>query len=194
MTDIILASASPRRAELLDQIGVSYQVRAVDIDESSRVDEAAKDLVQRLAKEKAKAVSSQDNPLLLPVLGSDTLGIVDGSLLVKPQDFDHAYQMLSQMSGCYHEILTAVSISYKGKIFSALNTNKVYFRQLTDKEIKQYWDTGEPVDKAGAYAVQGLAATFIEKIEGSYSGIMGLPLFETSQLLQEVGVSSLQNK
>ena len=194
MNNMILASASPRRAELLDQIGVRYKIHAVDIDESSREDESAKGLVVRLAKEKAEAVSLQINPLALPVLGSDTLGLVNGQLLVKPQDFDHAYEMLSQMSGQYHEILTAVSLCYEGKIHSALSINKVFFRKLTDSEIKQYWETGEPTDKAGAYAIQGLAATFIERIEGSYSGIMGLPLFETSQLLQKVGVSVLHNK
>lgn len=188
MPDIILASASPRRADLLDQIGISYRVQAVDIDESSLPDESAIELVQRLAKEKSQAIKDKE----FPVLGADTLGVLDGELLVKPRDFKHAEEMLSLMSGYWHEILSAVAVTYNGKTTVKLNKNRVRFRRITDDEIKAYWQTGEPQDKSGAYAVQGLAATFIEKIEGSYSGIMGLPLFETSQLLEKVGISTMQ--
>ena len=192
MTDIILASASPRRAELLSQIGIKYHVQAVDIDESCFERETPEALVQRLAIEKSCAVTNTlknmaDNTQI-PVLGSDTLGVLDGKLLVKPVDFDHAHTMLSSMSGNWHEILTAVAITHKGETKLKLNRNRVLFRQLSDNEIKAYWQTGEPQDKAGAYAVQGLAASFIERIEGSYSGIMGLPLFETSQLLGQFGI------
>jgi len=155
---IILASASPRRAELLDQINVKYITQAVDIDESSREGESPEALVQRLAIEKSQAITSnQSNDL--PVLGADTLG---------------------------DEILSAVALSYKGRTLCKLNRNKVLFRQLSAIEIREYWETGEPQDKAGAYAVQGLAAAFIERIEGSYSGIMGLPLFETVDLLNNI--------
>ncbi len=185
MTDIILASASPRRAELLDQIGINYEVQIADIDENSLPNESAEALVQRLAIEKSKAVISNN----LPVLGSDTLGVLNGNLLVKPRDFEHAHEMLSQMSGNWHEILSAVAITYRGKTQVRLNKNTVLFRALTNDEIKAYWDTGEPQDKAGAYAVQGIGASFIQRIEGSYSGIMGLPLFETSQLLADLGIN-----
>jgi len=186
--DIILASASPRRAELLDQIGVKYTIQAVDIDENSQANETPEALVQRLAIEKSQAllVKNDNSENGLAVLGADTLGVLNNELLVKPQDFEHAHYMLSNMSGNWHEILSAVALSYKGKTEIRLNRNKVLFRQLSLKEIEDYWETGEPRDKAGAYAVQGLAAAFIERIEGSYSGIMGLPLFETADLLKNI--------
>jgi len=188
MTDIILASASPRRAELLNQIGIKYEVQVADIDESCLPSETAELLVQRLAVEKSQTVKSK-----LPVLGSDTLGVLNCDLLVKPRDFTHAHKMLSKMSGNWHEILSAVAISYHGKTKVRLNKNRVLFRTLSQDEIKAYWDTGEPQDKAGAYAVQGIGASFIQRIEGSYSGIMGLPLFETTQLLNDVGIKVLGN-
>lgn len=187
MNSIILASASPRRAELLDQIGIAYQVQAVDINEDALQGETAEELVVRLAQEKSQAITNTD----LPVLGADTLGVIDGQLLVKPQNLEHAHQMLSQMSGNWHEILSAVAISYKNETSVRLNHNRVLFRPISDAEINAYWQTNEPQDKAGAYAIQGLAATFIEQIEGSYSGIMGLPLFETSELLEKVGIKIL---
>jgi len=181
--EIILASASPRRAELLDQIEVKYRVQAVDIDESSRPNESAEDLVIRLAIEKSQALGKSSK---LAVLGADTLGVLEGKLLVKPRDYEHAYEMLSAMSGGWHEILSAVAITYNNQTQVKLNRNRVLFRPLSHEEIQDYWQTGEPQDKAGAYAVQGLAAPFIERIEGSYSGIMGLPLFETAQLLKSL--------
>ena len=192
MVDLILASASPRRAELLDQINVSYRSQAVDIDESCLANESAETLVQRLAKEKAEAIVFANGEAQIPVLGSDTLGLLKGQLLVKPKDYNHAHQMLSKMSGNTHEILSAVAILHQGKTTIRLNRNRVFFRPINDAEIKAYWDTGEPQDKAGAYAVQGLGATFIKRIEGSYSGIMGLPLFETCELLSKVGINILK--
>jgi len=184
---IILASASPRRAELLDQMGVKYTIQAVDIDESSHANETPVALVQRLAIEKSQAIPASETKGLA-VLGADTLGVLNNHLLVKPQDFEHAHHMLSNMSGHWHEILSAVALSYKGKTEIRLNRNRVLFRQLSFAEIEDYWETGEPQDKAGAYAVQGLAAAFIESIEGSYSGIMGLPLFETADLLKKLEI------
>ncbi len=181
--EIVLASASPRRAELLDQIGVKYTVQVTDINEDKLPTESAENLVQRLAKEKSQALGES---VLLPVLGADTLGVLEGELLVKPRDFDHAHKMLSSMSGQWHEILSAVAVTYQGNTQVKLNRNRVLFRLLSNDEIKAYWETGEPQDKAGAYAIQGLAAPFIERIEGSYSGIMGLPLFETAQLLKRL--------
>ena len=190
--DIILASASPRRAELLDQIGVKYTIQAVDIDEISHANETPEALVQRLAIEKSQALlaNNDNSENSLAVLGADTLGVLNNELLVKPQDFEHAHYMLSNMSGNWHEILSAVALSYKGKTELRLNRNRVLFRKLSLAEIEDYWETGEPQDKAGAYAVQGLAAAFIERIEGSYSGIMGLPLFETADLLENIKIKT----
>ncbi len=185
-TQIILASASPRRAELLDQIGVRYRVQPAEINEDARPGETPENLVKRLAIEKSASIQSD-----LPVLGSDTLGVLDGKYLVKPRNFKHARQMLRSMSGNWHQILTAVAVTYQGKTEVMLNKNRVLFKVLSETEIRQYWQTGEPQDKAGAYAIQGLAAVFIKRIEGSYSGIMGLPLFETHTLLQQAGVKRI---
>ncbi|HIO91407.1 MAG TPA: septum formation inhibitor Maf [Leucothrix mucor] len=179
---IILASASPRRGELLDQIGVAYQSYPVDIDETPKQGESAKTLVQRLALEKAQT-AYQRLQTDLPVLGSDTLGLLDNDILVKPRDFEHARSMLRAMSGATHEIMTAVAIIHQGTVKTALNINQVTFCSLSDAEIKAYWESGEPQDKAGAYAIQGKGAVFVKHIEGSYSGVMGLPLYEVGQLL-----------
>lgn len=190
MNQIILASASPRRAELLDQIGVYYQIQAVDINESQKEGESADVLVQRLAIEKAETIKYSD----YPVLGADTLGVIQDQLLVKPTNFEHAKSMLMHMSGQWHEILSAVALSYNGETHVRLNRNRVLFRPIDTAEIEQYWQTGEPQDKAGAYAIQGLAAKFIQRIEGSYSGIMGLPLFETYELLESAGIKPVAIK
>lgn len=190
MDKIILASASPRRAELLDQIGVSYKIQAVNIDENNHFQEKPEALVKRLAEEKSQAIKNS----VIPVLGSDTLGTINNELLIKPKDFQHAKSMLQKISGEWHDILTAVSITYLDTTKTIVNNNRVLFREITNDEIQAYWNTGEPHDKAGAYAIQGIAACFIEKIEGSYSGIMGLPLFETSQLLEQFGISIMQKE
>ncbi|SKA72557.1 septum formation protein [Thiothrix eikelboomii] len=187
---LILASASPRRRELLEQIGVRYQVRTADIDERARLDEDPLDLVQRLAKQKAQAVW-EDSDQTLPVLGADTLGVLDGRLLVKPEDFASARQMLLSMSGRVHTIYSAVALYHQAACELALSTSQVWFRRLTEAEIAAYWQQGEPCDKAGAYAIQGMGAIFAERLEGSYSGVMGLPLFETAQLLQKIGIRVL---
>ena len=179
---IILASASPRRGALLEQIGIAYQSYPVDIDESPHQGESAKTLVQRLAVEKAQA-AYQQLKTDLPILGSDTLGLLDGDILVKPRNFEHARSMLRSMSGTTHTIMTAIAIMHQGKLKTALNTNKVTFCSITDEQIKTYWETGEPQDKAGAYAIQGKGAIFVKHIEGSYSGIMGLPLYDVDRLL-----------
>jgi septum formation protein len=181
---IILASTSPRRAELLDQVGIEYQCYPVDIDESPHKDEPAKQLVQRLAIEKAQ-VAYQQLQTDLPVLGSDTLGLIDNEILVKPRDFEHARSMLRKMSDNMHQIMTAVAVCHQGEIKTALNINQVYFRFISDEEIRAYWETGEPQDKAGAYAIQGRAAVFVKRIEGSYSGVMGLPLYEVGRILSD---------
>lgn len=186
---ILLASASPRRKELLDQIGVRYDVRPVDLDESCRLGESAKSLVQRLARQKAES-AWQGSDKLKPALGADTLGLIDTDLLVKPRDYHHAKSMLMQLSGRTHTIFTAVSLRHKRGMEHCLSQTKVTFKILSELEIKAYWETGEPADKAGAYAIQGYGAVFIKYIEGSYSGVMGLPLYETQQLLTRINLSN----
>lgn len=187
MSEIILASASPRRRELLDQIGVRYDVKVADVDEATIVGESADEMVVRLAALKAETIW-QFSDKRRPVLGSDTLGELQGELLIKPTDFAHANKMLSAMSGTSHRILSAVAVRDGSGMRTALSESKVWFKLLSDAEITAYWHSGEPQDKAGAYAIQGLGAVFVERIEGSYSGIMGLPLFETHQLLKNVNV------
>ena len=190
LPQVILASASPRRRELLDQIGVRYEVFAVDIDESLRAGESPEDFVVRLALEKAEAGFDR-HPSGLPVLGSDTIVLLNKDILCKPADEQQGLQMLSALSGQMHEVLTAVAMVQKDHREYLLSTSKVYFRAMSGEEIQAYWNTGEPADKAGAYGIQGLAAQFIERLDGSYSGVMGLPLFETAELLKKFGIRML---
>lgn len=187
---LILASASPRRRELLDQIGIRYRVEVADIDEQALVDESAEALVQRLAVEKAEAVWQRGDQRL-PVMGADTLGRLEGELLVKPEDYADAKAMLLKMAGCEHEILSAVALQTPAGVAVKLSRSYVHFRAISEAEIAAYWATGEPADKAGAYAIQGYGAIFAEAMRGSYSGIMGLPLFETAALLSEAGIHPL---
>lgn len=191
---LVLASASPRRRELLEQIGIHFLVQTADVDETPLAGESAVALVERLAANKAETVRNRRKAAGetdLPVLGSDTLGILDGELLVKPGDYADAQQMLRKMSGRQHEILTAVALATHEGISVAVSRSVVRFRSVSDAEILAYWRTGEPHDKAGAYAIQGRGAIFVEKLEGSYSGVMGLPLFETAQLLTAAGIAVL---
>ncbi len=191
---IFLGSASPRRAELLAQIGVRCKVVVADIDESPLSDEAAEIYVLRMALEKAEAVLVQaryETPAL-PVLAADTSVVVDGEILGKPRDQAEAMAMLARLSGRTHQVLTAVALARSGAeraIASRLSVNKVRFRVISEAERLAYWQTTEPQDKAGAYAIQGRAAVFIEHLEGSFSGVMGLPLFETANLLAEFGIN-----
>lgn len=189
---LILASASPRRRELLDQMGIRYRVETADIDERAHVAESAEQLVRRLAQQKAATVWQRSDQQL-PVLGADTLGLLDGQLLVKPENYADAKAMLLQMSGREHEILSAVALQGKNGAEVVLSRSYVRFREIEEAEIAAYWATGEPCDKAGAYAIQGYGAMFAEQMRGSYSGIMGLPLFETAQLLQNSGICLLNN-
>ncbi|QJQ96450.1 MULTISPECIES: nucleoside triphosphate pyrophosphatase [Halomonadaceae] len=182
---LCLASASPRRRELLASIGVEIEVRAVDIDETPHPDEAPRDYVLRLARDKARAVSDATH---LPVLGSDTAVILDGRVLGKPRDRAHASEMLAALSGTTHEVLTGVAVEGPAGLLEVCVVTRVTLRKIVAEEIAAYWETGEPVDKAGGYAIQGLAAIFVERIEGSYSAVVGLPLFETADLLIRQGV------
>jgi septum formation protein len=183
---IILASASPRRSELLKQIGISHRIMAVDIDETPLANESPLAYVERVAAEKSAAcqVLLNDN---LPVLSADTSVICAGEIMGKPLDLDHAINMLSRLSGRSHQVYSAVSLR-GDQHWQALSISEVKFKTLSTDEIIAYWQTGEPCDKAGAYAIQGLASTFIESITGSFSGVMGLPLYETAQLLAKQGI------
>jgi len=183
---LTLASASPRRRELLDQIQVSYTVHPVNIDESHIAGETPERFVMRLALEKAQAGYKQKPAI--PALGSDTIVVFKHHILGKPESQKTAFDMLSLLSGNTHQVMTAVAICNGETEHCELSVSDVEFSQLTEQQIKDYWLTGESVDKAGGYAVQGIAAKFIKNIKGSYSGIMGLPLFETAQLLERVGI------
>ena len=189
---IILASASPRRRELLQQIGIRARVQAVDIDESRYPDEPVLAFVQRLAKQKAQAGAKlMDNEAGLPVLGSDTVVEADGVILGKPEDRHHAKMMLQMLSGRTHQVHTAVALVYKDQLLIDTSSSEVRFKALDDSEIAAYVETGEADDKAGSYAIQGIAAQFIENIDGSFSGVMGLPVFETVRLLKQCGIDPL---
>jgi septum formation protein len=182
---LVLASASPRRRELLWQIGVAHRVAIAGVDETPRVGESAAECVERLALAKAKAMWTGD----LPVLGADTAVVLEGQLLGKPRDRDSALSMLERLSGRSHRVLTAVALVYTGGSTVRLSDSEVQFRPIGSAECARYWDSGEPRDKAGGYAIQGLGAVFVSELRGSYSGVMGLPLCETAALLDAAGVS-----
>lgn len=182
---LCLASASPRRKALLASIGVPVTVHPCDIDESPLVDEPANAYVHRLAIAKAEAAAPLTN---LPTLGSDTAVVVDGRILGKPVDFDECAAMLRLLSGRQHEVLTAVAVKGAEGMLSCCVATQVTMRDIDAQEIADYWRTGEPVDKAGGYAIQGLAAIFVQQIHGSHSAVVGLPLFETTHLLRRQGI------
>ena len=181
---IYLASASPRRSALLAQIGVAHQVAPVAVDESVASAETPASYVTRLAALKAETLWRRlSEPERLPVLGSDTTVVVDDNILGKPASEPECVRMLQLLSGRTHQVLTAVALRSAAGSDVRLSVSEVTFRELSLLEMRGYWRTGEPADKAGGYAVQGRAAIFISRIAGSYSGIMGLPLFETAKLL-----------
>ena len=195
---IYLASKSPRRRELLKQIGVHYELLMmrehaprVDIDESPLGDETAHAYVQRIVRLKAETaiqVMRERRLTPRPILTADTTVTLDGHILGKPVDKADATRMLTQLAGESHQVLTAIAVAVDQEIKLVLTTSFVTFGKLSADEIKLYIDTGEPMDKAGAYAVQGIAAKFIAKLSGSYSAVMGLPLYETAALLRQCGV------
>lgn len=221
LPSLYLASASPRRAELLQQLGVGHRVIRLAVDETALAGESPEAFVQRVALDKARAGWAQlEHDQHRPVLGADTVVVVDGQILGKPRDRDHALAMLAQLSGREHRVLSAVAVvgenSIEGMAPGAgmftenmvdeadlgqdkgvvrerqrLSESQVWFRAISDAERAAYWATGEPADKAGAYAIQGLGALFIERLAGSYSGVMGLPLFETGELLTDFGIHIL---
>jgi septum formation protein len=184
---LILASASPRRRELLAQIGVPHRVWAADLDESLLDGEAPEAGAIRLAIAKARAVQAVAGTAL-PVLGADTIVVLDGEPLGKPRDRADALGMLSRLSGRTHRVLSAVALATAAGVAHRLSVSSVRFRTLDAGECAAYWDTGEPRDKAGGYAIQGRGAVFIAALEGSFSGVMGLPLYETAELLAAAGI------
>ena len=189
MPKIVLASASPRRRELLEQIHVSHIVHIADIDETPLLNESPESYVQRLADQKAVACIQKFNPQL-PVLAADTVVVLDGKIMGKPNDKEDALAMLRELSGKTHHVFTAIALKGK-KAHSALSVTQVTFRALLEHEIQAYCNSSEPLDKAGSYAIQGQGSLFIERINGSFSGVMGLPLFETAQLLRLEGIELL---
>jgi septum formation protein len=182
MISLYLASGSPRRRELLTQLGLQFERLMTHVEEQRQPDEAAEAYVRRLATDKARAgvaVAQQD----LPVLGADTIVVLNGEVLEKPQDAAHAAEMLSKLSGQTHQVMTAVALADSQRELDCLVTTDVTFRKMTAQEISHYIASGEPMDKAGAYGIQGLGGNFVRKINGSYYAVVGLPLVETSELL-----------
>ncbi|MGL4723446.1 MAG: Maf family protein [Scandinavium sp.] len=182
MTMLYLASGSPRRQELLTQLGVRFERLLPGIEEQRKPQESAQHYVARLAREKAQAgvtLAAKD----LPVLGSDTIVVLNGEVQEKPRDAEHAATMLRQLSGQTHQVLTAVALADRLQTIDCLVTTEVTFRVLSEDDIVGYIASGEPMDKAGAYGIQGLGGCFVRKINGSYHGVVGLPLVETYELL-----------
>lgn len=186
---IYLASNSPRRAELLRQIGVEFKLLSVDVDESQLAHETAVEYVSRVAKSKAEAGGNILDNESIPILAADTIIAIDENIIGKPGSQQDCRCILAKLSGRTHQVLTCVALRYQGKSTLTLSTNQVKFRDLDDAEISSYCASEEPMDKAGAYAIQGKAAIFVERIEGSYSSVMGLPLFETAKILQLAGIT-----
>lgn len=182
MTSLYLASGSPRRRELLTLLDVPFEVLKTDVEEQRRPEESAQEYVQRLAQDKARAGVSVA-PQNLPVLGADTIVVLNGQVLEKPRDKAHAQQILSALSGQQHQVITAVSLADRQNVLSAMVVTDVTFRVLSQLEISDYIATGEPMDKAGAYGIQGKGGCFVRSITGSYHAVVGLPLVETHELL-----------
>jgi septum formation protein len=186
---ILLASASPRRSQLLAQIGVRHRIQASEINESPRGRESPAAYVARLAAGTAQAlVDTEGGRPACPVLAADTTVVLDGAIFGKPADEADCVAMLTALGGRRHEVLTAVALWHEGRLSEALAASQVTLRAIAPAECRRYWATGEPAGKAGAYAIQGLGAVFVQWLEGSFSNVMGLPLFETSALLDAAGV------
>lgn len=186
--DIYLASKSPRRRELLAQIGVQFELLDIDTDESTRAGEAPVAYVERVARDKA-VMGVDIRSANAPVLGADTSVVCDGVIFGKPGNLSEATAMLQAMSDRSHQVITAVALADDERVSSLVQCSRVTMSVLSPTTIEAYWHTGEPCDKAGAYAIQGLAAGFIQELQGSYSAVMGLPLMETLQLLREFSVT-----
>lgn len=182
---VILASQSPRRRELLTQIGITHEVRPADIDERVWPGEDPVTHSERLARDKAHTLAMQHPEAV--VIGSDTIVVIDGVILGKPASHDEAVIMLERLSGREHTVYTSVAVAHEGRTLSAVEAVQVRFRPLTRVQIEQYVATGEPMDKAGAYGIQGYGATLVERIDGDYFAVMGLPLGRLVELIRELG-------
>ena len=194
MAQLYLASSSPRRRELLTQIGLPFHIVPASIDETPEAGELAYAYVERLARSKALAgLNFLAQRADVCVLGADTAVVLDGRILGKPVDRDDALAMLQALSGREHEVLTAVAVADRDRCEARVVSSRVTFREISAEEAERYWETGEPQDKAGGYAIQGLAAVFISRVEGSYSAVVGLPLCETSALLADFSIPSWQS-
>ncbi|HEY9119067.1 MAG TPA: Maf family protein [Marinobacter sp.] len=185
MASIVLASASPRRAELLRQMGLAFEVRPADIDETPAAGESAVHYVERLAREKALAIQATEPNSI--VVGSDTTVVLGDRILGKPRNRQDASDMLRQLSGTTHQVMTAVAVANTNTCESLVAVTDVRFRWLSEEEIDAYVATGEPMDKAGGYGIQGRGGIFVEELRGSYSAVVGLPLQETAELLAGAG-------
>ena len=193
MAELFLASASPRRRELLAQIAVPCVTQIASIDETPLPAEPAAVYVERLALEKARAgLRALGEPADAVVLGADTAVVLDGRILGKPADFAESREMLLSLSGRSHQVMTAVALVGAGRESSRVVTSEVSFRTLGEAEIEAYWASGEHCDKAGSYGVQGLAAVFVNRVQGSYSAVVGLPLCETAEMLGQFGIACWQ--
>ena len=187
---LILASQSPRRRELLNQLGFQFSIQASDIDEAVNIAETPSDYVLRLAKQKAQHVLkslSEEEQKNSFILGSDTSVVMDGKILAKPENESDCLKTLSLLSDNQHQVLTAIALVSKSAVQGEVITTQVTFKKLSKAEIQAYWLTGEPQDKAGSYGIQGIAGQFVKTISGSYSAVVGLPLYETAQLLTQAG-------
>ena len=182
MAHIILASSSPRRRELLQQLGLDFDIHSPDIDESAYQHEAVEHYVERLAREKAQAVLDQ-YPDATIIAADTSLGFA-GQIIGKPESKQHAFEIWSALSGQWHDVYSGVCVATSTQILSSVVRTQVEFQLLSQADMEAYWATGEPLGKAGAYAIQGIAAQYIPQIQGSYSNVVGLPLYETAQLLK----------
>ena len=188
--DIHLASSSPRRHEILTAMGLRFTAAGVDVDETQYDGEPVADMVVRLAIAKVAAAREDVDPSL-PIIGADTAVAIGDQVLGKPGSQDEALRMLASLSGRTHTVLTGVALDYAGVVRTATSLTEVRFREISPDEAQSYWQSGEPLDKAGAYAVQGIAGIFVEELSGSYSGVVGLPVFETAALLADAGLEVL---
>ena len=188
ITQFILASNSPRRSALLDLVGASYISSAPDVDEGQFAGRHPMEIVSGLSREKAVSVANRGE--MLPVVAADTIVAIEGKILGKPSDEDEAYSMLSMLSGKWHWVYTGITVAKPGIVRTEVEITEVKFRELSGREIAEYIATGEPMDKAGAYGIQGKGALLVEKINGDYYNVMGLPLVRLLRMLRELGVLS----
>lgn len=181
--DLVLASGSPRRREMLENMGVIFSVHVTDTDESRSEGEAPEDLVTRLARDKAKAAYTDLAKDGVAILAADTIVVQGDFVYGKPKDFEHAQQIWHSLSGSKHQVMTAVCLFHEDRANVKLGITEVEFGRITHEQMERYWLTGEPLDKAGAYAIQGYASAWVKVIHGSYSNVVGLPLREVNELL-----------